>query len=123
RPSGFDIPRIVYTYLDFLLLDRQLDSRESNAHTDDESFKAISSKSFTYRFRNSVEHFAPNTPDPDLMPAPINEPLKQSLGNLALITVSQNSKFSNVSPLAKAKTNDEVLMQSPKLWRMAYLTK
>src|SRR5699024_6440113 len=78
---------------------------------------------FTYRFRNSVEHFAPNTPDPDLMPAPINEPLKQSLGNLALITVSQNSKFSNVSPLAKAKTNDEVLMQRPKLWRMAYLTK
>lgn len=123
RPLGFEIPRIVYTYLDFLLLDRQLDSRENNDHTGEESFEPISSKSFTYRFRNSVEHFAPSTPDPDLTPTPINESLRQSLGNLALITVSQNSKFSNASPLAKADTNDEVLKQSPKLWRMAYLTK
>lgn len=117
RASGFDIPRIVYTYLDFLLLGHPLPQ-----HTDGNVYRPIPKSTFTFRFRNSVEHFSPSTPDKDLRGELVNEDWKQSLGNLALITVSQNSKFSNASPKAKATTHDEILQQSPKLWRMAYLT-
>ena len=38
-------------------------------------------------------------------------------GNLALLTVSGNSKFSNHPPIVK-KTNEDIVKQSPKLQRM-----
>ena len=45
EPSGFSISRIVFTYLDYLLLtDRQ-------------------KSEFRFSFRNSIEHFYPQHPD------------------------------------------------------------
>lgn len=117
-PSGFTIPRIVFTYLDYLLLDESLGTIPSTASR----FKPVDSASFVFRFRNSVEHFAPGTRDVETDTGTVSDAWKQSLGNLALITVRQNSKFSNASPQTKSQSSDEVLQQSPKLWRMAYLT-
>lgn len=116
--TGFDIPRIVFTYLDYLLLDEHFGKDPSAKGR----FKPVDSAAFVFRFRNSVEHFSPSTRDVETDNEIVTENWKQSLGNLALITVRQNSKFSNSSPKTKSESSDTVLRQSPKLWRMAYLT-
>ena len=41
-----------------------------------------------------------------------------SFGNLALITVSANSKFSNMIPKHKVEQYSEIINQSPKLIKM-----
>ena len=46
--SGFGIPRIVFTYLDYLIADRQ------------------GQLDFQFTFRNSVEHFYPQHPDDEI---------------------------------------------------------
>ncbi|MFC3688588.1 DUF262 domain-containing protein [Aquipuribacter hungaricus] len=99
-PSGFAIERIVFTYLDYLLLQR--DSRTG----------------YRFTFRNSVEHFFPQQPDRDQaddveLPQGLN-----SLGNLALISVGANSKFSNNTPRRKSDFI-RLIAQSPKLQLMA----
>ena len=43
------------------------------------------------------------------------------MGNLALITASANSKFSNMFPLHKVEQYKDVKEQSPKLMRMKKL--
>jgi hypothetical protein len=101
--SGFDIPRIVFTYLDYLLADRagQLD--------------------FQFTFRNSVEHFYPQHPDGEIERAygALSDPGDRDLlGNLALLTVRDNSKFTNNPPALKA-LDSRVVAQSPKLRQMA----
>ncbi|MBP1325841.1 hypothetical protein JOF28_001073 [Leucobacter exalbidus] len=110
-PVGFSIPRIVFTYLDFLLL--------RGNHVPGFS------SSFTFGFRTSIEHFFPQHPSeqPGEGEAVSNE-LLHSLGNLALVSVSNNSRFSNLLPGAKAegfKTTIET--QSPKLALMASMTR
>ena len=52
-----------------------------------------------------------------------NQDVPYVLGNLALVSVSANSKFSNSLPKAKAENfKDTIEMQSPKLQRMAQIT-
>jgi hypothetical protein len=117
--TGFDIPRIVYTYLDYLMLDEDFGENPQ----DDNSFQPVSSRDFIFRFRNSVEHFAPQGRDEETDTVVVTEPWMNSLGNLALVTVRQNSKFSNSSPTTKAGSSEAVLAQSPKLSRMAHRTR
>ena len=102
-PLGFGIPRIVFTYLDYLLIERE------NAWD------------FTFSYRTSVEHFSPGTEDVEhASPAEHVEDrqLLDYLGNLALVTVSTNSKFSNYQPGHKAQ-NLAARRQSLKLDLMA----
>ena len=98
--KGFGIERIVFTYLDYIL-DRDLKVNITN---------------FQFQFRTSIEHFHPQNPidssrwkDNDL----------HSFGNLALITVKANSKFSNLNPQSKIDTYPDTINQSPKLKLMA----
>lgn len=105
--SGFGIPRIVFTYLDYLLADQagQLD--------------------FQFTFRNSVEHFYPQHPDDEIERAygALSDPGdRELLGNLALLTVRDNSKFTNNPPSLKAQ-DSRVVAQSPKLRQMAEVAK
>lgn len=106
--EGFNIERIVFTYLDYLLVCK-------DQRTD-----------FKFTFRNSIEHFAPRTPSADQ-----NDPYDfdvDDFGNLALLTVSANSHFTNQTPTVKSSqaTADtdfvRIRAQSPKLERMAKLT-
>jgi hypothetical protein len=102
-PLGFGIPRIVFTYLDYLLVDRE------------------NEWDFTFSYRTSVEHFSPGTEDVEhASPAEHLEDrsLLDYLGNLALVTVSTNSKFSNYQPRHKAQ-NLAARRQSIKLNLMA----
>lgn len=99
--QGFDIDRIVFTYLDYILI------RD----------KKVEMPNFYFQFRNSIEHFYPQNPtdgqtkweDKDL----------HSFGNLTLITVSGNSKFSNLLPQAKVASYESIIEQSPKLKLMS----
>lgn len=101
--TGFNIDRIVFTYLDYILL------RD----------KSKSFRDFQFQFRTSIEHFFPRHPinmkDADC----INN--IDSFGNLALITVSANSKFSNMIPKHKVEQYPEIINQSPKLIMMKRL--
>ena len=101
--TGFNIDRIVFTYLDYILL-----RDESKLFRD-----------FQFQFRTSIEHFFPRHPinikDADC----INN--IDSFGNLALITVSANSKFSNMLPKHKVEQYPEIINQSPKLTKMKML--
>jgi len=107
--SGFEIERIVFSYLDYLIF------REGYSYKN----KSLVSDDWQFQFRNSIEHFYPQHPidgtkwdDSDL----------HSLGNLALITVSGNSKFSNLSPLSKIDSYPNLIKQSLKLTIMKAMT-
>lgn len=100
---GFEIPRIVFTYLDYLLV-------EETGQWD-----------FIFSYRTSIEHFSPRTPDIVHSSAEYrvdDQRLLDWFGNLALVTVSANSKFSNYHPAEKAN-NREARRQSLKLELMA----
>ena len=100
---GFAIPRIVFTYLDYLLVEE------------------LNQWDFTFSYRTSVEHFSPQTEDKEHIDEAYrlrDSGLLDWLGNLALVTVSANSKFSNYLPAQKAN-NFAARRQSLKLEVMA----
>ena len=102
HPQGFGIARIVFTYLDYLLLDE------------------ATKKDFKFQFRTSIEHFYPQHPDKEQSGADVTDKKLHLLGNLALVSVGANSKFSNSFPKAKAENfKDTIAQQSPKLRQMA----
>ena len=106
EPSGFGISRIVFTYLDYLLLTDQQKSE------------------FRFSFRNSIEHFYPQHPDEQQSGAVVSAECLNLLGNLALVSVGANSKFSNSLPNAKAHNFQTTIeTQSPKLQEMSRITR
>lgn len=100
--TGFGIDRIVFTYLDYILC------RDNPTKF----------KEFQFQFRTSIEHFFPQHP---INRNDVDEKNRDSFGNLALITVSANSKFSNMIPIHKVERYGEVIAQSPKLMIMSKL--
>ncbi|MFJ2619321.1 DUF262 domain-containing protein [Glutamicibacter sp. NPDC087344] len=107
QTTGFNIPRIAFTYLDYLLACRTGDL------------------DFQFSFRNSVEHFYPQSPDDELIRAygTLDDPdIRDLFGNLALLTVKDNSKFTNLPPFVKSDSV-RIVEQSPKLKLMATVAK
>ena len=100
---GFGIDRIVFTYLDYILC------RDNPSEFND----------FQFQFRTSIEHFFPQHPINGEIT--IDEKNMNSFGNLALITVSGNSKFSNMLPIHKVEQYEELIKLSPKLMKMKKL--
>ncbi|MFM0052783.1 DUF262 domain-containing protein [Caballeronia grimmiae] len=108
EPQGFSINRIVFTYLDFLLW------------TDEKN------PEFRFSFRNSIEHFYPQHPDEQQSGSgkELSGEWLHRLGNLALVSVGSNSKFSNSMPSAKAHNFKHTIeLQSIKLHKMAEITR
>jgi Protein of unknown function DUF262/Protein of unknown function (DUF1524) len=106
EPTGFGISRIVFTYLDYLLLTGRPEP------------------DFRFSFRNSIEHFYPQHPDEQQSGAVVSPRQLDLLGNLALVSVGANSKFSNSLPGAKAENfRTTIEAQSPKLQKMARITR
>lgn len=102
RPTGFAIERIVFTYLDYLLLDEDSLGEEYR-------------RNFTFVFRSSIEHFHPRHRDQEQDAPTVSKTNQDLLGNLALITVAANSRYNNSSPGTKAQEFPEVPRQSTKL--------
>lgn len=103
--NGFNIERIVFSYLDYLLYR--------------DNYKGITKNDWEFQFRNPIEHFYPQHPDNE---ENWNKNDLDGFGNLALITVSGNSKFSNMPPSAKIDYK-EIIKQSLKLQIMMNITK
>lgn len=101
KTSGFDIERIVFTYLDYLLY--------FNGNINHQDFH------WDLKFRNSVEHLYPRNS--------ISDTVKniENFGNLAYIAMDDNIKNSNHSPKEKCDfmVKTGAVFQSPKLYIMA----
>lgn len=79
---------------------------------------------FRFSFRNSIEHFYPQNPDEQQSGVEVSEEWLHRLGNLALLSVGANSKFSNSLPMAKAENfKGTIELQSTKLQMMANTTR
>lgn len=104
--KGFGIDRIVFTYLDYILVRDDMSGLFPDFH---------------FQFRNSIEHFYPQRPDKTQSMEEWDDEDLNDFGNLALITVKANSKFSNSIPTAKVADNPNTIRQSPKLIKMTEL--
>lgn len=111
--NGFGFERIVFSYLDYLIY------RDGYSYDGKEIISPIQDD-WQFQFRSSIEHFYPQNPvegerweDVDL----------NSFGNLALITVSGNSKFSNLPPAGKINSYPSIINQSLKLKIMERMTR
>lgn len=114
--SGFDIERIVFTFLDYILWKKAKILNDKNLS---EMLKKFPDN-IDFVFRTSIEHFYPQNPidrnknweEDDL----------NGIGNLALVTVSANSAASNSIPSQKVviyeKKGVEIVNKSPKLFLM-----
>lgn len=99
--TGFKIDRIVFTYLDYVLC------RNNRMYNN-----------YQFQFRTSIEHFYPQHPVTNEF---WEDGYLNCFGNLALITVSSNSKFSNLLPHQKVEDYPDHIDQSPKLQKMSKL--
>lgn len=104
--TGFAFPRVVFTYLDYVLW------RDNHPNVD---------KNWEIVYRTSIEHFSPQHPADGKEPWVDNE--LNSFGNLALINVKSNSMFSNLAPESKIDTFGSAVHQSPKLQLMEKIVK
>jgi len=101
--QGVNTPHIVLNYLDYLLW-----SREKRRYDD-----------FVFEFRTSVEHWYPQNPSDDTF---VKWDEVDRFGNLCLVQRNVNSKFSNLNPVAKKSTYQEMIAKgSLKLRRMSEL--
>ncbi|CEO27940.1 DUF262 domain-containing protein [Paraclostridium sordellii] len=108
KSSGFGFERIVFTYLDYILY------RDGYEYKKEPIISPLKDD-WSFQFRNSIEHFCPQHPvDVELSMKWKDDDLN-GFGNLALITVSGNSKFSNLPAEAKVKSYPSVIEQSLKL--------
>ncbi|MGZ9850195.1 DUF262 domain-containing protein [Macrococcus psychrotolerans] len=109
---GFQIEHIVFNYLDYLLY--------RDGYEDEQKQVINKLSNWEFQFRNSIEHFYPQHPlNGDIWD---EHGELNSFGNLALISVSGNSMFSNRIPEEKAKV-EHIINQSLKLEIMAHITK
>ena len=101
---GVETPHVVLNYLDYLLW-----SRNKGRYDD-----------FTFEFRTSVEHWYPQNPSDDTF---VKWEEVDRFGNLCLVQRNVNSKFSNLNPIAKQATYQEMIAKgSLKLRVMSGLT-
>ncbi len=111
--SGFKIERIVFSYLDYLIY------RDGYSYDGKEIISPMQ-EDWQFQFRSSIEHFHPQHPvegefwEGDEL---------NGFGNLALITVSGNSKFSNLPPVGKINSYPSIINQSLKLKVMEKMTR
>lgn len=111
--NGFGVERIVFSYLDYLIY------RDGYSYEGKEIISPFQDD-WQFLFRSSIEHFQPQHPvegecweEHDL----------NGFGNLALITVSGNSKFSNLPPTGKINSYPSIINQSLKLKIMEKMTR
>ena len=91
--TGFDTPRIVLNYLDYLIYEnREEFGKKVNF------VNCLNLKKFNFKFRNSLEHFLPRENDDKFK----NSDWVNDFGNLALLAYGTNTKMQNATPTNKA---------------------
>lgn len=109
------IPVYAFNFIDYVLWTKR----------NEEDFKDEFSNAsqFKFRYRQSIEHWYPQNPNEkenDL--EKLDDDHLHSIGNLCIITQSQNSKFSNLPPKSKANWKNDFSDQSLKLQWMKHIT-
>lgn len=102
--QGTNTHHIVFNYLDYLLWKEK---------------RVRDSENFVFEFRNSVEHWYPQHPSINTFEKWENEKERDNFGNLCLLQIGDNSKFSNLPPSAKKGFKDTIETGSLKLRLMA----
>lgn len=100
--TDFDTPVIILNYLDYLIK-----INYKKIVKDIPEAKGIQYDSFTFKFRNSIEHFMPRSKEN--APGESNSEWVKDFGNLALLSYGTNTKMQNASPDEKAKHFDKDL--------------
>lgn len=108
KASGFEFERIVFTYLDYVLY------RDGYSYKGNNIIKKTR-ENWEFQFRNSIEHFYPQNPTEVEDYKQTDPKLLNCFGNLALITISGNSRFSNLPPKGKIESYPKIFEQSLKL--------
>lgn len=109
------IPVYAFNFIDYLLWK----SREKLKV----KFEDVAFDSFRFAYRTSIEHWYPQNPIGQDGIERLDEKTLHSIGNLCLISDSQNSKFGNLVPAAKYSSWKEIFpRQSLKLQMMAEMT-
>ena len=112
---GVRTPHVVFNYLDYLLWKEFLRENDKTKEPP-----------FVFEFRNSVEHWYPQTPSGQSFPTWDKEDSNGSIdqfGNLCIVQPNVNSKFSNLDPYSKKTTYKELVAKgSMKLRLMANVT-
>lgn len=111
--NGFGIERIVFSYLDYLIY------RDGYSYAEKEIISPLQDD-WQFQFRSSIEHFYPQNPVEGVR---WGKDDLNGFGNLALITVSGNSKFSNLPPAGKINSYPSIINQSLKLKIMEKMTR
>jgi hypothetical protein len=111
--NGFGFERIVFSYLDYLIY------RDGYLYDGKEIISPFQ-EDWQFQFRSSIEHFQPQHPVEGEF---WDENDLNGFGNLALITISGNSKFSNLPPAGKINSYPSVINQSLKLKIMEKMTR
>lgn len=93
---GVNTPRLVFNYLDYLLWKEKPKDYE------------IDYEPFSFEYRNSVEHWYPQNPSDGTFDRWDNKDL-DFFGNLCLVQRSTNSKFSNLSPVSKLSSFEQMI--------------
>jgi uncharacterized protein with ParB-like and HNH nuclease domain len=111
--NGFGFERIVFSYLDYLIY------RDGYSYDGNEIISSMQ-EDWQFQFRSSIEHFHPQHP---VEGESWEKDDLNGFGNLALITVSGNSKFSNLPPTGKINSYPSIINQSLKLKVMEKMTR
>lgn len=111
--NGFMFDRIIFTHLDYLLY------RDGYTNNNGDEIIPPRDQSYKVQFRSSIEHLYPQNPETGQK---WEAEYLHSFGNLALLTVSDNSGFSNWPPESKIHKNKEVNNTSLKFKIMSELT-
>lgn len=111
--DGFGIERIVFSYLDYLIY------RDGYSYEGEKIISPLQDD-WQFQFRSSIEHFHPQNP---VEGERWEHDHLNGFGNLALITVSGNSKFSNLPPAGKINSYPSIINQSLKLKIMEKTTR
>ena len=98
--TGFETPIIILNYLDYLIK-----INHEKIIKDIPEAKEIQFEAFTFKFRNSIEHFMPRHNEN----GELNEEWVNDFGNLALLSYGTNTRMQNASPDEKSKHFDKDL--------------
>lgn len=99
--TGFETPVIILNYLDYLIK-----INYKKIVKDIPESKEIQYDLFTFKFRNSIEHFMPRHNEKK---GELNGEWVDDFGNLALLSYGTNTRMQNASPDEKSKHFDKDL--------------